>query len=109
MANSVAMIPFGDLVNAGIQTIKKLCKRANGITPKAFEKNNISVISVLRYSFLSYSKDQCRCILVDQRGQRNYTYCSYTARYLISEVRVHKIRNLTHHIHKLKKTRIRRT
>lgn len=38
MANSVAMIPFGDLLNAGIQTVKKLCKRANGITPKAFEK-----------------------------------------------------------------------
>lgn len=35
---SPPMIPFGDILNAGIQTIKQLCNRPNGITPKAFDK-----------------------------------------------------------------------
>ncbi|WP_440464359.1 restriction endonuclease [Psychrobacter sp. ASPA161_6] len=38
MTNSSDMPPFGGILNAGIQAIKQLCNRTNGITSKAFEK-----------------------------------------------------------------------
>lgn len=38
MSNSSDMPPFGKILNAGIQAVKQLCTRSNGITPKVFEK-----------------------------------------------------------------------
>ncbi len=38
MKISSDMPPFGVILNAGIQSIKQLCNRTNGITPKAFDK-----------------------------------------------------------------------
>jgi|26BtaG_2_1085354.scaffolds.fasta_scaffold06360_3 hypothetical protein len=38
MTRSSVMPPFGDILNAGIQAIKQLCNRPNGITAKAFGK-----------------------------------------------------------------------
>ena len=38
MKSSSNMPPFGDILNAGIQSVKQLCNRTNGITSKAFDK-----------------------------------------------------------------------
>ncbi|WP_010197071.1 restriction endonuclease [Psychrobacter sp. PAMC 21119] len=38
MKISSDMPPFGDILNAGIQSVKQLCNRTNGITSKAFDK-----------------------------------------------------------------------
>ncbi len=54
---SSLMIPFGDILNAGIQTIKQLCNRPNGITSKAFDKKVAEIAGItdkhLKISFIN--------------------------------------------------------
>ncbi|WP_230656890.1 restriction endonuclease [Psychrobacter sp. I-STPA10] len=40
------MPPFGDIFNAGIQTVKQLCNRSNGITSHAFHKKLDELLSI---------------------------------------------------------------
>lgn len=47
--SSKAMPPFGDMLNAGIQTIKQLCSRSNGITPNAFEKKYLENLGLTQH------------------------------------------------------------
>lgn len=51
------MPPFGDILNAGIQAIKQLSNRSNGITPKAFDKKLQEIANIkdahLKMSFIN--------------------------------------------------------
>ncbi len=57
MKVSSDMPPFGDILNAGIQAIKQLCNRTNGITSKAFERKVAEIAGIteehLQMSFVN--------------------------------------------------------
>lgn len=57
MKGSSDMPPFGDILNAGIQAVKQLCNRTNGITPKAFDKKVEEITGItgehLKISFVN--------------------------------------------------------
>lgn len=56
MKSSSDIPPFGEILNGGIQSVKQLCNRTNGITSKAFDKKLREIVGItddhLKVSFV---------------------------------------------------------